>query len=538
MIGQLKTSYENMGTSSYLAVTFSPEAGLINYQLEMLAANEISHILPVSRRMINGETVVYYNITSKISLTQVLGRKKLKRKELICLLEGAIQAIRDAAEYQLPMTGLAMDPEYIYVDPANCEPGFIYLPMPENGGKGLKDLILDLIMQGKIEMSNDNFIQALLEAVNSQPLSIDRLEACLKQYQGTGNRNIQSAPPVVPVMMQTKEPEAEEILPKEEVKPSAPKMPPLPKKTEEKEEKTPKKEKMLKKEKMPQREKSVESDKNETEENFDAEAAKKKFLLPQAVIMVALAAAYSFGLFADESGALVIKNVFGVLACVALIEVVLYREAYVNSKNVKPNKKAKKTMDKKTEKTGKSLNEKPAMKGKKPAVPTRARSAAEPETVSNYVDKPEAAIVPEYPENDNKATAPGFVQPQSIRVPDYSQDTEIAGETEIWDGSQGNLAAYLEYYENGIMTRVPLDKASILVGRLSSQVDFAVSNPKVGKVHAEFSNCDGRFFVKDLSSKNGTYINGGSRINSNVSYPLNDRDIVRLADSEFTFHCS
>ena len=43
MLSQVQISYENMGVSSYLAAAFSPQAGLVNYQLEMLAANEISH---------------------------------------------------------------------------------------------------------------------------------------------------------------------------------------------------------------------------------------------------------------------------------------------------------------------------------------------------------------------------------------------------------------------------------------------------------------------------------------------------------------
>ena len=158
MIRQLTTSYENMGTSSYLTVIFTSDVPMIQYQLEMVTANEIDHVLPVSKRMVNGENVAYYNITSKIALSQILGRKKLTRKELIKLIEGAVKATRDAGEYQLPPTGLVMDPEYIFVDPANCNPGFIFLPVVNPDGKTLRDLILELIMQGKIEMSNDNFI--------------------------------------------------------------------------------------------------------------------------------------------------------------------------------------------------------------------------------------------------------------------------------------------------------------------------------------------------------------------------------------------
>ena len=131
--------------------------------------------------------------------------------------------------------------------------------------------------------------------------------------------------------------------------------------------------------------------------------------------------------------------------------------------------------------------------------------------------------------------------PQTPITPSYAAMSMSLGsgdETELWDGTQGGMSAYLEYYENGQLTRIPLDKPSVLVGRLKGQVDFAVANPKVGKVHAEFINQDGLIYVKDLNSKNGTYINGnGQRIGNNMPYPLSNNDRVTLADSEFTVRC-
>ena len=194
MTDQVKTSYESIGTSSYLTVILTPEAGLVNYQMEMLTSNEISHILPVSKRLLNGEILVYYNITSRVPLSQVLGRRKLKREEFIRVVKAAVSAARDAGEYQLPAEGFVMETDYIYVNPSNCEPYFVYLPVVGNTGKGIKNLILELIMQGKIEMSGDNFVQALLETVNSEPLSLDALEACVDRYAENKTRHLGSQP--------------------------------------------------------------------------------------------------------------------------------------------------------------------------------------------------------------------------------------------------------------------------------------------------------------------------------------------------------
>lgn len=553
MIRQLTTSYENMGTSSYLTVTFTSDVQMIQYQLEMVTANEIDHVLPVSKRMVNGENVAYYNITSKIALSQILGRKKLTRKELIKLIEGAVKATRDAGEYQLPATGLVMDPEYIFVDPANCNPSFMFLPVVNPNGKTLRDLILELIMQGKIEMSNDNFIQVLLETVNSQPLSLDKIEACLSSFKGgktqepKGAVNVESPKAVenlripepiktiepisavtpAPVKVEEKVESMAETLEKQAVGSKLPSLPgkkaPTPKKGKEK----------------PVKEKNV---KEKAEEDPDAEAAKKKFLLPQALIAVVLAAAYSFDLFIDaNTGGISITNVAAIIGCVALVEFVLYREAFVNNKAPKEKK----------EKTAKSPKEPKTPKGQKtPEVPFKSSELPKPFVPS--MKKPEApapkpmAVTPKAeliqtaPQNlANAAPTPIYTAPSQVQIPTYGSDTIIEGETEIWDGDQNGMSAYLEYYENGIMSRIPLDKPSILLGRLSGQVDFAVSNPKVGKVHAEIVNQNGQIFIKDLSSKNGTYVNGASgRINSNVLHSLNANDKFKLADSEFVLRKS
>ena len=105
--------------------------------------------------------------------------------------------------------------------------------------------------------------------------------------------------------------------------------------------------------------KSVKESAAVEEDGFDPEKAKKKFLLPQAVIMVALAALVSFGAFTDEYGDIAVTNILAVVLILAVTEVILYREAYVNSRS-KGNKK----MDKKADKKVVQKNS-----GKKPAGP-------------------------------------------------------------------------------------------------------------------------------------------------------------------------
>lgn len=560
---QLKVSFENIGVSSYLAVGFPPEMPVIGYQMEMITSNEISHLLHSSKRMINGSAVIYYNISSKIRLSQILERRKLKKDELICLIHGALQAIQEGREYQLPEEGLVMEPDYIYVEPDTCSPSFVYLPVQGADNGDLRKLLQNLIMKGMIEMSQDNFIQVLLEVLSRDPFSIDQLSFSMEQLEkrprarkpepipapGPSFSSQPVPPAAVPVPPQPQppfqpQPQPQPTRPTQEPMPAPnPPRPQVPGTGQEAGRKAPSKKKKGKK--APETEKVMSQ-----EENFDREKAKKKFLLPQAVIMVALAAMVSFGFFTDGSGGIALKNIFAVVLIVAVAEVILYREAYVNGKNASGKSKPKKQEVKaksraKTVQTPGSRPPVPPQRGKGP-VPEQPSAPVPPVVKAPVYSAPPVAPAPQPPVQPMPSAAP--VPPLSPAaanpMPNYgfqpsmpAAAPEEEDKTELWEG-MGAEDAYLEYYVNGMMDRVFLNKPSTLVGRLSSQVDYQVTNPKVGKVHAEFLNQNGVIYVVDQNSKNGTYINHSTqRITSNVPYPLKDNDRISLADSEFILHC-
>jgi len=606
---RLRISYETMGYSSYMTVTCPAETEVIHYQLEMVLANEIKNFLAVSRQIMDGEMVIYYNITSRIPLSQILEKRKLKRNELLRLIDGMIAAIRDASEYRLPADGIVMEPEYIYVNPATCEPAFVFLPVKRMEAPDLKHMVSDLILHDRLELSSDNLVQVLLREINSQPFSLESLEKSLKPYHSVSSEmKNQSRKAVEPEMISRQS--VNPVMQSQPMQNSQMQNSPLQnqpsqegwyagqgngalqgmnrqpverggvavsgfEEPEKPEKMTPpvKQKKAFpgkgKKEEKKAKNQKIDTDAGE-ENGFDPEKAKKKFLLPQAIIMVAAAACISFGLFQDETGAIVINNVLAFVIILAVAEVILYREAYVNSKMPK-NSKGKKEKGKKSA-AGKKQASRPAAPSKaKPVPPSAGRpvppsvgrpvppSAERPVTppvggpvpspaerpVQPFVERqvPPAAAVPVYPSAASQVPPKPISQPMMQNPLHYSsaEDMDAEGETELWDGSEnGGMSAYLEYFENGKLTRIPIDAQSgILIGRLNTQVDFAVKSPRVGKVHAKFYCQGSQCFVVDINSKNGTYINGSrTRIESNVPYPLCDKDRIMLADSEFTIRCT
>jgi hypothetical protein len=88
--------------------------------------------------------------------------------------------------------------------------------------------------------------------------------------------------------------------------------------------------------------------------------------------------------------------------------------------------------------------------------------------------------------------------------------------------------------KEGIPEKILILKPEFVIGRLEGQVDHAVENKAIGKVHAQIISRDGSYYIMDLNSRNGTFVNG-VRIDSNKEYEIRDNDGISLANSDYTF---
>jgi hypothetical protein len=77
-----------------------------------------------------------------------------------------------------------------------------------------------------------------------------------------------------------------------------------------------------------------------------------------------------------------------------------------------------------------------------------------------------------------------------------------------------------------------ISKAEFVIGK-SAAADGAVTySTTVSRAHCKIISEDSGFYVMDLNSKNGTFLNG-KRLPADNRFPLAGGDILRLADSEF-----
>ena len=71
-------------------------------------------------------------------------------------------------------------------------------------------------------------------------------------------------------------------------------------------------------------------------------------------------------------------------------------------------------------------------------------------------------------------------------------------------------------------------RAAVTFGR-SSEADIPIPDTKVSRIHAEIRPWDGDYAIKDLKSRNGTFVNG-VRIDVAV---LKAGDVIRIGPLEF-----
>lgn len=117
-----------------------------DYRTKMLLENRIPGLLPVTHRLINGESRYYYEINSLQSLDRLYGKTEIRYDALRRLLSGCVGLFDRLEEYLLDGTQIIMKPELIYMDIEKMEPYFVCYPDYEGDVRlAFTELIDDLL---------------------------------------------------------------------------------------------------------------------------------------------------------------------------------------------------------------------------------------------------------------------------------------------------------------------------------------------------------------------------------------------------------
>ncbi len=180
-----KPSYKRELSHSYLVLEEIPKEYQNSYQYKMILRNRIPGLLASSERRLEGKTSLYYDISSKQSLAQLYLSEQIRFQALRGMVDNLVQVQDSIAEYLLEENGLVLDPEYIYMDLESEQLFFLYDPM--SSGKESEAEIYRLLTEFFLEHVDHREKEAMSAAyqfyrmAKVKSFTIGSFRACLER---------------------------------------------------------------------------------------------------------------------------------------------------------------------------------------------------------------------------------------------------------------------------------------------------------------------------------------------------------------------
>lgn len=159
-----------------------------NYQCRMITENRIKGLLPCRRKHINGEMLLYYEISSKQNLKSIFENKRITMKHLQQIFLQLKLAWNGLSRFLLNESSLVLKPEYIFGDIEAEEISFLYYPYEpeENYLKSLLEYLVD-----KVDNDDREAVEAvykLFELVENEQFVLDELLQWFDRDYGVSNK--------------------------------------------------------------------------------------------------------------------------------------------------------------------------------------------------------------------------------------------------------------------------------------------------------------------------------------------------------------
>ena len=151
-----------------------------DYQLKMLKRNEIDGILKIQERMINGEGLVCYEITSKQSIKNLFDSKPMRFDDVKLLIDNLETVIENLQRYLLQGSHLILEEDYVYFDMDNGIYKFIFYPFYEYEENNIMPLLR--FLTDHIDNDDIKVVEAVYQMVDIAERQKYTLEETVKWF--------------------------------------------------------------------------------------------------------------------------------------------------------------------------------------------------------------------------------------------------------------------------------------------------------------------------------------------------------------------
>lgn len=124
----MNVDYRSDLQDSYLVLIPEKKENTDTYPLRMITENQIQGLLPCECKWLDHEILYYYDITSKLSLSEKWKDKKITGEEILLVVNQILQVLQKLEEFLLDGNSLCLNPQYIYVNKTMEKVDFCYVP--------------------------------------------------------------------------------------------------------------------------------------------------------------------------------------------------------------------------------------------------------------------------------------------------------------------------------------------------------------------------------------------------------------------------
>ena len=177
----MRTEFKREMNRNYMVL--HPETEMNEtYSLRMLSENRITGLLPFREKRVDGESYLYFNITSKQALSRMMEYRSFTAKEIRQIIEDLLMAMASLEKFLMDGDQLALDPDLIYVDPDDLKANFCFIPGTEGSFEINFRKLSRYILDHVDHTDGDAVILAfaLFKAGEKENFGIADLESCLR----------------------------------------------------------------------------------------------------------------------------------------------------------------------------------------------------------------------------------------------------------------------------------------------------------------------------------------------------------------------
>lgn len=506
-------SFKRDMTHNYMVTESEEILSPNDYQIHMLAENRISGLLPCCVKKVNGRGKYFYDITSRQAMAYIYEKEHIGADDIRILLRGLYAALKETKKYLLDADRVVLEPEMIYMDIETKEPLFCYLPVYEGTIHDSFGKLTEYIMR-RLDQSDSRAVllgyeiyrqsmeenyslekllkKAAFESYDAQGEAAGRAYAGQERAVGRAHAGQERAAGRAHAGQEGTADNGYEV--QEE---------PTDRRQNDSSTEQRQNSARERRSQKPGKKNGMDRKRSQRKEKGSG-AARAAVLITLLLILTAAvcAAAWMWELDMTQLGGIVF-----LLVCLI---------GYGFSAETKHRKKAEDKLRKQEERADqrsvKKMQdmEKTMRKGEENA-PLRKREETQ------------------WQESKIKQKKGGA--PRESEEPDDGAGRQMIGATVLLNKGEGEYEPHLS-----LISMNPRDRNSIVllndsytVGKLKNKSDIYIDDPSISRIHARIKREGKEYWLCDLNSTNGTFVNG-RRLAVNESVPIKLSDEIRFAE--------